>query len=162
MSSSAGASETFTASKAYTRWVLTLLFGVAILNMLDRQILGILVVPIKAEFGVSDTAMGFLTGPSFALFYAVAGIPVARYADRGVRRTIIATGLALWSGLTLASSAVSSFAQLVVARLGVGIGEAAGTRRPTRSSPTTFPPIAAPRRSRSSASGAAWASPSPS
>ncbi|MBK7950213.1 MAG: MFS transporter [Deltaproteobacteria bacterium] len=127
MSSSAGASETFTASKAYTRWVLTLLFGVAILNMLDRQILGILVVPIKAEFGVSDTAMGFLTGPSFALFYAVAGIPVARYADRGVRRTIIATGLALWSGLTLASSAVSSFAQLVVARLGVGIGEAAGT-----------------------------------
>lgn len=127
MSGSADTHETFTASKAYTRWVLTLLFGVAILNMLDRQILGILVVPIKAEFGVSDTAMGFLTGPSFALFYAIAGIPVARYADRGVRRTIIATGLALWSGLTLASSAVSSFGQLVVARLGVGIGEAAGT-----------------------------------
>jgi len=127
VSGAADAPVPFTASKAYTTWVLTLLFGVAVLNMLDRQILGILVVPIKAEFGVSDTAMGFLTGPSFALFYAIAGIPVARWADRGVRRTIIATGLALWSGLTLASSAVSSFAQLVVARLGVGIGEAAGT-----------------------------------
>lgn len=117
----------FAPSRAYSSWVLALLFGVAVLNMLDRQILGMLVVPIKAEFGVSDTAMGFLTGPSFALFYAVAGIPVARWADRGVRRTIIALGLLLWSGLTLASGAVSSFSQLVLARLGVGIGEAAGT-----------------------------------
>ncbi len=117
----------FAPSRTYTTWVLALLFGVAVLNMLDRQILGMLVVPIKAEFGVSDTAMGFLTGPSFALFYAIAGIPVARWADRGVRRTIIAIGLLLWSGLTLASGAVSSFSQLVLARLGVGIGEAAGT-----------------------------------
>jgi len=122
-----GANEGFAASRAYTSWVLALLFGVAILNMLDRQILGILVIPIQREFGVSDTAMGLLSGPTFALFYAIAGIPVARWADRGVRRTIIALGLLLWSGLTLASSAVSSFAGLVIARLGVGIGEAAGT-----------------------------------
>jgi MFS family permease len=117
----------FQASTAYTTWVLVLLFGVAVLNMLDRQILGMLVVPIKAEFGVSDTAMGFLTGPSFALFYALAGIPIARWADRGVRRSIIAIGLLLWSALTLASGWVSGFGQLVAARLGVGIGEAAGT-----------------------------------
>ncbi len=114
-------------TRGYSAYVLALLFGVALLNMLDRQILGMLVVPIKAEFGVSDTAMGFLTGPSFALFYAIAGIPIARWADRGVRRSIIALGLALWSGLTLASGMVQSFGQLVVARLGVGVGEAAGT-----------------------------------
>jgi MFS family permease len=107
--------------------VLALLFCVAVLNMLDRQILGMLVVPIKAEFGVSDTAMGFLTGPSFALFYALAGIPIARWADRGVRRSIISIGLLVWSGLTLASGWVSGFGQLVAARLGVGVGEAAGT-----------------------------------
>ena len=108
-------------------YVLGLLFCVAMFNMLDRQILGMLVVPLKAEFGVSDTALGFLTGPSFALFYAVAGIPIARWADRGVRRSIIAMGLFVWSGLTLASGLVTSFTQLVIARLGVGIGEAAGT-----------------------------------
>lgn len=117
----------FEVSRAYSSYVLALLFGVALLNMLDRQILGMLVMPIKAEFGVSDTAIGFLTGPSFALFYALAGIPIARWADRGVRRSIIALGLLVWSGLTLASGAVSSFGQLVVARLGVGVGEAAGT-----------------------------------
>jgi MFS family permease len=114
-------------SRFYRSYVLTLLFGVAVLNMLDRQILGMLVDSIKSEFGVSDTAIGFLTGPSFALFYALAGIPIARWADRGVRRSIIALGLFLWSGLTLASGVVTSFAHLVVARLGVGVGEAAGT-----------------------------------
>ena len=119
--------ESFAASPAYTSYVLGLFFGVAVLNMLDRQILGMLVSPIQAEFGVSDTAMGFLTGPAFALFYAVAGIPIARWADRGVRRSIIALGLFLWSGLTLASGMAQSFVHLVVARLGVGIGEAAGT-----------------------------------
>jgi len=117
----------FAASRGYSTWVLSLLFCVAVFNMLDRQILGMLVVSIKAEFGVSDTAIGFLTGPSFALFYALAGIPIARWADRGVRRSIIALGLFLWSGLTLASGMATSFLQLVVARLGVGVGEAAGT-----------------------------------
>jgi len=121
------APEAFAVSQVYSTYVLVLLFGVAVLNMLDRQILGMLVVPIKAEFGVSDTAIGFLTGPSFALFYALAGIPIARWADRGVRRSIISLGLLVWSGLTLASGMVGHFGQLVVARLGVGVGEAAGT-----------------------------------
>ena len=96
----------FDVSPAHTTYVLAVLFCVAVFNMLDRQILGMLVEPIKQEFGVSDTAMGFLTGPSFALFYALAGIPIARWADRGVRRSIIAIGLFLWSGLTLASGFV--------------------------------------------------------
>lgn len=119
--------ESFTATPAYASYVLGLFFGVAVLNMLDRQILGMLVAPIQAEFGVSDTAMGFLTGPAFALFYAIAGIPIARWADRGVRRSIIALGLLLWSGLTLVSGMAQTFAHLVIARLGVGVGEAAGT-----------------------------------
>jgi len=119
--------EQFAVSNVYSTYVLMLLFGVAVLNMLDRQILGMLVTPIKAEFGVSDTAIGFLTGPSFALFYALAGIPIARWADRGVRRSIISLGLLVWSGLTLASGMAVHFGHLVVARLGVGIGEAAGT-----------------------------------
>jgi MFS family permease len=117
----------FAVSKRYSTYVLALLFCVSLLNMLDRQILGMLIVSIQAEFGVSDTAMGFLTGPSFALFYALAGIPIARWADRGVRRSIIALGLLLWSGLTLASGSAQSFGQLVAARLGIGVGEAAGT-----------------------------------
>jgi len=119
--------EEFAVSNVYSTYVLVLLFGVAVLNMLDRQILGMLVTPIKTEFGVSDTAIGFLTGPSFALFYALAGIPIARWADRGVRRSIISLGLLVWSGLTLASGMAVNFGHLVVARLGVGVGEAAGT-----------------------------------
>jgi len=99
----------FQASTAYTTWVLVLLFGVAVLNMLDRQILGMLVVPIKAEFGVSDTAMGFLTGPSFALFYALAGIPIARWADRGVRRSIISIGLLPRKGRSASAGATCQF-----------------------------------------------------
>ena len=121
------AREPFAPSPAYSRWVLALLFLVAAFNLIDRQIFGMLLEPIKREFGASDTALGLLTGLSFALFYALGGIPIARWADRGVRRSIIAAGLALWSALTFASGFAQTFAQLVLARLGVGVGEAAGT-----------------------------------
>ncbi len=112
-------------SSAYARYVLGLLFVVFVFNFIDRQILSILLEPIKAELGVSDTAMGFLTGIAFALFYTVAGIPIARLADRGTRRTIIALGLAAWSAMTAASGIARSFAELALARIGVGVGEAA-------------------------------------
>ena len=112
---------------AAARYVLGLLFVVYVMNFIDRQILAILLDPIKQDLGVSDTAMGLLTGFAFALFYTVAGIPIARLADRGSRRTVIATGLALWSAMTAASGLARSFAQLALARVGVGIGEAAGT-----------------------------------
>src|SRR5262245_25725483 len=113
------------ASPAYARYVLGLLFVVNVFNFVDRQILAILLEPIKAELGASDSEMGFLTGLAFALFYTVAGIPIARLADRGSRRTVIAVGLALWSGMTAVSGLVRSFGQLALARIGVGVGEAA-------------------------------------
>ena len=112
-------------SQRYARYVLFVLFVVYIFNFIDRQILSILIDPIKEDLGVSDTAMGFLTGLAFAVFYTVAGIPIARLADRGVRRTIIAVGLAVWSLMTALSGAAQSFVQLALARVGVGVGEAA-------------------------------------
>ena len=112
-------------SDAYTRYVLGLLFVAYVFNFIDRQILAILLQPIKEELGASDTAMGLLTGFAFALFYTFAGIPIARLADRSVRRSIIASGLAVWSLFTAVSGVVRSFGQLAVARVGVGIGEAA-------------------------------------
>jgi MFS family permease len=95
-------------------------------NYLDRYVLTILLEPVKAELGASDTMMGFLVGPAFAILYTTLGIPIARLADRGNRRTIIAAGFALWSMFTAVSGAVRSTAELAVARVGVGIGEAAG------------------------------------
>ncbi len=109
---------------AYPWYVLVLLFGIYLSNHIDRQILSILLEPIKAEFGASDTMMGFLTGPAFAIFYAFAGIPIARWADRGTRRTIVAISAALWSLLTALSGLAGSFAQLALLRVGVGVGEA--------------------------------------
>jgi MFS family permease len=114
-------------SIGYSYYVLGLLFTVYVFNFIDRQILGILLDPIKEDLGASDTAMGFLSGFAFALFYTFAGIPIARWADRGSRRSIIALGLFLWSAMTAASGLARSFAQLVAARVGVGVGEAAGS-----------------------------------
>ncbi len=114
-------------TEGYARYVLGLLVVVYAVNFIDRQLLSILLQPIKEDLGVSDTAMGFLTGIAFALFYTVAGIPIARWADRGVRRSIIAIGLALWSGMTAVSGMARSFTHLALARIGVGVGEAACT-----------------------------------
>jgi len=113
--------------RRYANYVLGVLFFVYVFNFVDRTILSILVEDVKRDLGVSDTAMGFLTGIAFALFYTVAGIPIARWADVGVRRSIIALGLAGWSVMTAASGLVQNFGQLVAARIGVGVGEAAGS-----------------------------------
>jgi len=110
------------------RWlVLVVLTIVYTFNFIDRQILVILQEPIKAELGLSDAQLGILTGFSFALIYVCAGIPIAWLADRSNRRNIIAGSLALWSGMTALSGMVSSYSQLVLARLGVGLGEAGGS-----------------------------------
>jgi MFS family permease len=121
----AGADPSFT--PAYSNYVLGVLFVVYVFNFIDRQILSILLDPIKAELGATDTQMGFLTGFAFAVFYTVAGIPIARIADKGPRRTLIAVGLTVWSGMTAVCGLVTSFAQLAAARIGVGVGEAAGS-----------------------------------
>lgn len=97
-----------------------------VLNVMDRQLLAILIEPIKAELGVSDAAMGLLTGTSFALLHVFATIPIAVWADRGVRRSILAMGLALWSGLTVLTGFARSYGEIFLIRVGVGIGEATG------------------------------------
>lgn len=103
---------------------LAVLFLVATSNYVDRNIISVLLEPIKAEFGVSDTLLGLLTGISFAVFYATLGIPVARWADRGNRKTIITVSLTIWSVMTALCGMAQSFWQLVLARIGVGAGEA--------------------------------------
>ncbi len=105
-------------------YVLGILVFVYTINFIDRQILSILIEPIKAELGVSDTAMGFLTGFAFALFYATLGIPIARLADNTNRRNLIAWAIAIWSGFTALSGLAMNFWHMLAARIGVGVGEA--------------------------------------
>ena len=117
--------------RAPTRWggsgtVLVLMASVTVLNVMDRQLLAVLIEPIKQELGASDAAMGLLTGTSFALMHVFATIPIAIWADRGVRRSIIAMGLAFWSGLTVLTGFARSFGEIFLIRVGVGVGEATG------------------------------------
>ena len=114
-------------SAGYRHYVLGLLLLVYVCNMIDRQILSILLEPIKKDLQLSDTSLGFLSGIAFALFYTIAGIPIARWADQRTRRPLIVVGLALWSGMTMFSGLAQSFLHLALARVGVGIGEAACT-----------------------------------
>ena len=111
----------------YARYVLGILFLVYVVNFIDRQILSILLDPIKKDLGASDTQMGFLTGFAFAIFYTGFGIPIARWADQGTRRSIIAIGLTVWSVMTAVCGLAQNFVHLAIARIGVGIGEAAGS-----------------------------------
>src|SRR5262245_3632442 len=94
------------------RSALALLVVVQALNFLDRYCLTVMLEPIKQELGVSDTAMGFLTGTAFAIFYTLAGLPLARWADRGVRRTVVAASLATWSAMTAVCGLARNFAEL--------------------------------------------------
>src|SRR5688572_15501005 len=89
-------------SARYRWFVLVMLTLVAIVNFVDRQLMSMLMEPIKAEFGLSDTQLGFLTGFAFAVFYAIMGIPLARLADQGNRRILIAVAIAFWSVMTAA------------------------------------------------------------
>jgi predicted MFS family arabinose efflux permease len=107
-----------------TRYV-AVLFLVTTVSFMDRQILAILLEPIKHDLGASDTEMGLLTGFAFVLFFALASVPIARAADRYSRRNIIAVALTFWSVMTMVSGYVGSFLQLAAARVGLGIGEAA-------------------------------------
>lgn len=114
---------------ARLRLTISVLLLVYILNFLDRQIVGILAQPISKDLGLSDTQIGLMTGIAFALFYTGLGIPIARYCDRPStsRVKVIALCLAVWSAMTALCGAAQSFAQLFLARIGVGIGEAGGT-----------------------------------
>jgi predicted MFS family arabinose efflux permease len=105
-------------------WPIALLTLVYVLNFIDRQLVGILAQPIKAELALSDKALGLLTGVAFALFYTTLGLPIARLAERRSRVGVIAISLALWSAMTALCGLARSFPLLVLARLGVGLGEA--------------------------------------
>jgi MFS family permease len=92
---------------------------------IDRQVLGLLVEPIRRDLGITDTQMGVLYGLAFALFYTLLGIPLGRLADRGSRRLIIGIGIAAWSAMTVLCGIARTYDELLVARFGVAIGEAA-------------------------------------
>ncbi len=110
----------------YRQYVLVLLMLSYAINFMDRNILNTLIDPIKAELHVSDTLMGLLVGFGFAIFNSLAGIPIARWADRGNRRSIISLGMTLWCAMTALSATARTFWHLAAARIGVGVGEACG------------------------------------
>lgn len=131
--SEAAVSETSTTpaeddfSTGYRYYVLGLLLAIYTANYMDRMILGILLQPIKADLGASDTMMGLLTGLLFAIFYATMGMPIAWWADRGSRKTIITLALTIWSGMTIVCGLAANYWQLALARMFVGVGEAGGS-----------------------------------
>lgn len=111
-------------ARYYALAVLTLVYSV---NFIDRQLLAILQESIKSELGLSDGQLGLLTGFAFALFYVTAGLPIASWADRGNRRNIVALSLGVWSFMTAVSGFAQNYWQLLLARIGVGVGEAGGS-----------------------------------
>ncbi len=106
--------------------VMTFLVIAYTLNFIDRQIIGILAEPIKADLGLTDAQLGWMGGTAFALFYTLLAIPIAMLADRKDRSWIIAAGLTLWSAATAVCGLAANFWQLFFARMSVGVGEAAG------------------------------------
>ena len=115
--------------RGYTLFLLVLVFTS---SHVDRQIVAILQEPIKAHFSITDTELGLLTGVMFALFYATLGMPMAMWADRRNRRNLITFSISLWSLMTALCGAAMQFWQLLIARIGVGVGEA-GSNPPSHS-----------------------------
>ena len=113
-------------SERYALVVLALLCCVYVLNFLDRQLLSILAKPIQDELGVTDGQLGRLGGLYFALFYCILGVPVAWFADRSNRVRVLTFACAVWSAATVACGMAQNYAQLTMARMSVGIGEAGG------------------------------------
>ncbi len=106
-------------------WYMVILLTIAyVCSFIDRFMLGLLVEPIKADLGFSDTQLGLLLGPAFAIFYATMGLPLGWLADRYRRGWIVAVGITVWSAATVASGLVKNFFQMFIARMSVGIGEA--------------------------------------
>lgn len=112
---------------SYAWYVLAVLFFVNVVNYIDRQILSILMEAIKLDLSLSDTQLGFLSGITFALFYAMFGIPLARLADRWSRRNVLALSIGFWSLFTAACGLARTFPQLLAARTAVAIGESGCT-----------------------------------
>lgn len=114
-------------SAGYVRYAIALLAVVNVLNYMDRVAISVLLPYIKVDLQLTDSQLGLLVGFAFFLFYATCGIPIARWADRGIRKNIIALVIAVWSAMMALAGAAQNFWQLVAARVGLGIGEAGAT-----------------------------------
>ena len=122
-----GALEKAPFSKAYSRYAMWLLLGIYVINFLDRQVINILAEPIKEDLGLADWQLGLMSGLAFAVFYTFLGIPIARLAERKNRAIIIGSATAVWSGFTALCATAGNFWQLIIYRIGVGVGEAGCT-----------------------------------
>ena len=111
-------------SMAYPWFVVAILMVAYVFSFVDRQILNLLVAPIRRDLGISDTQMSLLMGFSFAIFYTILGIPLGRLADRWSRRGLIAAGVVVWSLMTALCGMAQTYLQLFLYRIGVGVGEA--------------------------------------
>lgn len=125
--SQSGPSAPAHVSRGYSAWILILLTAAYALSLLDRQIINILAESIKRDLAISDAQLGLLTGTAFGLFYATLGVPIASLADRTHRVNVLSLSLLVWSAFTGACGLASGFTHLLLARLGVGVGEAGGT-----------------------------------
>lgn len=113
-------------SAAYVRYVLALVFLVAVFNVCDRTIVGLLVEEIKRDIGLDDREVGLLMGAAYTVVHFGAAVPFGRLADRYSRKTVISAGLLVWSAMTLSAGLAQTTWQLIASRMGVGLGEAAG------------------------------------
>lgn len=114
-------------TKSYRAYALLMLTVVYTFNFVDRGLIGITQEPLKHDLGIDDFQLGLLGGPAFAILYTLLGVPIARFAERSNRITIVTIGAAVWSFMTAVCGLAGNYMQLVVARVGVGIGEAACT-----------------------------------
>jgi MFS family permease len=124
---SPGKITTMPQARSHRVWALAILIGVYVFNFIDRQVLSIMQEDIKRDLGLDDGQLGLLSGLSFAAVYCTVGIPVARLADSGNRKGVVAASLAIWSGFTALCGFATGFWTLLAGRLGVGLGEAGGS-----------------------------------
>jgi len=133
-------SEPTSFTPGYRKYALALLLLGYVVNFVDRSILSILLEPIKLELELNDTQLGFLGGLAFAVFYTTLGIPIAALADRRSRVKILSIAMVIWSAMTALCGLANSFLTLLLARIGVGIGEA-GASPPSHSLISDYFPI---------------------
>ena len=136
-----------------THYTLLMLLFVYTMSVIDRQIMGILIQPIKMEFKVSDSAMGLLTGLAFALFYSALAVPFGRFADRTNRRNFIAYCCVAWSAMTTLCGMATGYWTVAPARAGVAVGQAGGHAPAPRGVPSPSPPDEPPPRLRRARAG---------
>lgn len=123
-----------------THYALLVLASIYVFNYIDRQLMAILIEPVKLEFGISDTGIGLLSGVTFAVFYTVFGFPLGRLSDRIGRKPVIAFSCMAWSLMTMLCGMAGNFLTLVLARIGVAVGEAGGTAPSVAMVSDLYPP----------------------